>query len=230
MTEDQEQVQLGHPIPEATTLTRDEETTSALRRFSTPVGYCWIPELLHAVAQHWESTPPTVVLAAANPSQEVLDGYSRRVATIDRLLSAAPRVYVDCISTPQPSMCEREGNNLWLIRTSVDDLVVQALLLALVSSGANLYIHSVSAYHGNLAELLLSRRTGKCAFDVHGAVPEELVLQGHDDTAEEMSVREAALISSADLVVCVSNAMTEHLSAKYEAEAATVNLANCRPG
>ena len=181
--------------------------------------------MLHAIARHWDSTPPTVVLATTGPSHDVFDGYSRRVATIDQLLSAAPRIYVHCASSPQPTACKREGKDLWLISTSDDDAVVRALLLALVSNGANIYIHSVFAYHGKLAQLLLSRRTGKCAFDVHGAVPEELVLQGHDDAAEAMSTREATLVSSADLVVCVSNAMADHLSTKYkDAVAPVINI------
>ncbi|MEA4812731.1 MAG: hypothetical protein VB108_09195 [Anaerolineaceae bacterium] len=171
-----------------------------------------------AVQGLWEAkrkNKKVVLLLAPFYNQESLkDGYFKRIKAIDDILGEdILKVYVAPLSL--------DSDFDEVSKVSIDDSHIKLTLniedpektgfLKLIGQVSDLiYYHSVAFV--NATTLNMDKMQ---ILDLHGAVPEELILQGNPTQAAIESEKERVAISKVEYVICVTNAMAAYLTEKY---------------
>lgn len=138
------------------------------------------------------------------------DGMMQRIAAIDRRFASVRRTYlkVSLVGNLRGSRRQVDGTlevcrlNLFLHLPAIVRLVLAARCV---------YIHSV----GNALAVLPFYLLRPTVTDLHGAVPEEFEMSGRRFPAWRYRLVERFAVRHSRLLVAVSNAMAEHMRAKY---------------
>ena len=173
--------------------------------------------LCASLARAWTDCPPTLVLASTDPlTWEERDGYGQRVMAIDEVLAAGLRIYVKfCEERRGRPMLVHENEGTSVLEVADCDPVSKAVLAAILGYGANIYVHSIYGLQQEIVRKVIRGRLGRCVLDIHGAVPEECALYGNDSLAQMFNILEYEFYGSVDHVMCVSQKMADHLTAKH---------------
>lgn len=145
------------------------------------------------------------------------DGYYQRIRSVDTLFIDRWRIYIDNVRLP--------GRETWYDRPAPFTLVlrpygsgeqewVKRLCVVLcVLRCRVIYFHSVLSI-GTID--FLWRLPGiRKIIDIHGAVPEEFRYQGDLVSAEHFNNIERSVVSKAQYIIVVSEAMRHHIEDKY---------------
>jgi len=165
---------------------------------------------------------PTVCLLAPMPDAgDDADGYLHRIRTIDETaLSSFVRVY---LMGDRPDLArvvaEKRDEHHYFLQFNSKSIRQRRQIFSLIRSCGRLYIHSVYRFVAGP----VSRRMAKAldlpgvriVWDVHGAAPEEIEMNGELPAAARAAEIERALYRRSGAIVCVSRAMEEHLRSKY---------------
>lgn len=155
-----------------------------------------------------------VLFLAAYPEKENLkDGMVQRIASVDRYFSEVPRVYLSFSTIRAFKRFHRkEGDLVDIYRCHV--IFDFFFIISLISKSTKIYIHSLYNVIYSLLYLIFFKK--KYIFDAHGAVPEELEMEGRNLSALIYSKCETFIFSRKNLtVVCVTDAMIDHFRNKY---------------
>lgn len=155
-----------------------------------------------------------LVLTRYPTGEDLKDGYYQRVASIDALLAASPRVYASPVRkrTFLPRVSQ-VGEDVFDV-TYHPRRLLHFLFLAFVALKSRaVYVHSIYSLKSRTAWWLF-RLARRAILDFHGVVPEELALLG-DGRAAELAAVEARAIARADVIVSITTAMTEHVRRKH---------------
>lgn len=168
------------------------------------------------LAQARCTRPATVVFTFANPvTANEASGFGRRVKAVDGILALGLRVYVNFRNERRgaPLLIELGGGS-FAIELADRDPVSTALLQTILDYDTNVYLHSVYPLQGETVRQVIRDRHCRCVLDLHGAVPEECLMQNAYVRAELFKDIERQFYLSADHVVCVSQNMIDHMRTK----------------
>jgi len=161
---------------------------------------------------------PVVVLGRWYPRDEDRrDGYFQRVLQIDRLLSDHCRIYVRTQDVAGGSMLlprvSRKAPRAYELGVRRSNPFHVALAALIVLWSGRMYVHSVLRFGRLCGRLYGLARTR--VFDIHGVVPEEFLYHGDEANSRKYGELERLGLERASLMVVVTEAMAEHLRAKY---------------
>ncbi len=154
-------------------------------------------------------------LAPYFSGERLRDGYFQRVQAIDSLLSdQCLRIYaswLDCDQETRLMQCHvMDDNHLEIVYPHPHSLYDEAIGIIAKQAGM-VYHHSITFFneHASLLSDIIK------IFDMHGAYPEEERLYGRTEQAARDEYHEQLAMEHGQAVICVTNAMKEHLLAKY---------------
>ena len=158
-------------------------------------------------------SPPVLIIAPCPLGRSAAEGWMSRIRAVDRIFAGQPRVYLDVESgevPPGPPVAVAHGEaleyRLDLMRPSH-----RQLLEALLQECRFAYVHTI-----HLARFLLPYyATGKIVTDIHGIAPEEERMLGRPAHGDFYEAVEAMVMATSRLLVVVTEAMRDHLLAKY---------------
>lgn len=149
------------------------------------------------------------VIAAFPNEQNAKDGMIQRIASIDCLMAAVRRSYLDLSFR---RFVRRDVRTQGLVTVYCLNVFVHALLiLRLLRSARLVYVHS--AY--NALRVVAFPTRAHVVFDAHGIVPEELELEGHKAGARVLALAERAILRRCDTLICVTRSMLAHFQRKH---------------
>lgn len=147
-------------------------------------------------------------------SERFMDGWMSRIKTVDTLLGAKKRIYID-FQEWYPDNAEPES--------IVDTEIVKGFrvspkspqhldfVLGIFETVPFTYIHTM-----HQCEYILDFfNPKKMLVDIHGIVPEEELMLGSPERSEKFSKIEAQILSKAHHLAVVTQSMAEHLRYKY---------------
>jgi GT2 family glycosyltransferase len=172
-----------------------------------------ITALAEVMARHL-----TVVFAnSLDPSTaNETDGYDQRVLSIDQRLKERVRLYVKISENHADGFRMRFFKDFVVFDLCSTDPVYTALLFGIVKLAKTIYIHSILPIEDARVRQAVVDSKSTVIIDVHGAVPEEFAMDSSRANAALFERYEKEVISRADWIVCVSNAMIDHLRCKYD--------------
>jgi hypothetical protein len=156
---------------------------------------------------------PVLIIAPCPIGRGAAEGWMSRIRAVDRIFAGQPRVYLDVVSGEVPlgpPVATTHGEaleyRLDLLRPSH-----RHLLETLLQECRFAYVHTI-----HLARFLLPYYpTGKIVTDIHGIVPEEERMLGRRAHGDFYEAVEATVMATSRLLVVVTEAMRDHLLAKY---------------
>ncbi len=172
--------------------------------------------LLLTFAKILSENDVTIVFADLNPkSCDARDGYVQRVLAMDDVMSGHSRIYIlyDEAFRGLPTL-ETLGERQYLFRIADRAPLAEALLAAL-GALCRCYVHSVLRLGSETTRRYVSARPKTVIFDAHGSVPEEFQMYADPFGAQTHEAYEALLFRQAGRVICVSQAMADHMGAKH---------------
>lgn len=152
-----------------------------------------------------------IVFLVKHPSRmDEKDGFAQRVAWIDNLVSDKKRLYLDVSlkrnikrnSIVLDSLVKIEEVNIFLHFNIIYSFIKKASVV---------YFHSIFSS----VKFLPAYFFKKTITDVHGVVPEELLLSGQKKRAVFFGVIEKFVVAKGDALIYVTSAMREHFYKKY---------------
>jgi len=151
-------------------------------------------------------------------ANDKIEGYFSRVLKVDRLLRNFRLIYVERVQRSERFLPKLEIVDLDVLRLEIQTSHPLHLgyFIYLILRYRRIYCHSLF----NASTLLnwVFKIPGiKSIWDVHGAVPEELKMEGETDRAKYYEILEARLLRSAEKIIVVSEAMQQHLLKKHQA-------------
>jgi hypothetical protein len=145
------------------------------------------------------------------------DGYYQRIRAIDSLFMDKWRIYIDSVrlsgrdfwyDLPEPRVLVLRPHGRGVQRVFIEFWIRLCILHARL-----VYFQSVLSTSGK--EFFWENLKINKIIDVHGAVPEEFKYQGDENTSQYFDQVEHFVITHANYIVVVSNAMQIHLVNKY---------------
>ena len=175
--------------------------------------------VLLALARAWSNGTPILFITQSNAdpiTSNEQDGYVQRVRSIDAIFKGRMRIYLqfDEEQRNRPSL-ERKSDEVYCIIMARQDPIGKALILAILGEGAQVYMHSILPLGIPFIWEIFDHRTGAAVLDLHGAVPEEFLMQEDPFSANVYEKYEQSIVNKVDLLVCVSEQMAQHLAKKY---------------
>jgi len=156
-----------------------------------------------------------IILLTHYPSvNELLDGYFQRVMAVDKLFVDTARYYVDYDSGGWIPRIGKIGENLFEIKTSRYNPLGLFLILRTALESDLVYLHSVFRLRSGFHRLLFSIAKMKIV-DLHGAVPEELAMNGKNGETVLFEKVERFAVRRADVIVSVSHVLGRHIRKKH---------------
>lgn len=151
--------------------------------------------------------------------RDLSDGYFVRVKEVDEIVGDFRRVYVatDSALGFLPRL-RRPASRVLEITLNPSSKFHFALLLAACFLAKFIYVHSVLRMEHRAFREAYKRAWAFKVFDVHGVVPEEFRLHDDEISAGIFEGIERDLIRESDAVICVTDAMKNHLFLKYPLE------------
>jgi len=168
-----------------------------------------------------KKNPSICVFAPFFALSDEKDGYIRRIEAVDRsLLDGMVRFY---LMGGHPELTSANilssDNEHYYIEFDSRDCKQRKNALSLITTCGRAYIHSVYRFVADPVsprmQRFIRRRDVKLCWDVHGAVPEEIMLNGEMHIASVAGRIEKRLYRNADIIICVSQSMADHLAEKY---------------
>lgn len=141
------------------------------------------------------------------------EGWMSRIRAVDRIFGSSQRIYVDPYTgaTAGPPVPQAHNESLVEYRLALTRPDHHMLLETLVKASRFVYVHTA-----HLARYLLPfYPTGKIVTDMHGIVPEEERMLGRTELGTYYEGVERVVLKCSRLVVVVTDAMRDHLSAKH---------------
>lgn len=156
-----------------------------------------------------------VIMAPGYKTEDLKDGYYRRIKAIDDLYSESSlRIYI----SSKDADWKNQSLKVELLQAEQIDLRYclgfqphEVLIKEIISKSDVLYHHSIAYLNASF----LSVQGVVKVLDAHGAVPEELCLYGLDAEADLSAQNERLAFEKMDLVVTVSENMRRHFINKY---------------
>lgn len=141
---------------------------------------------------------------------DMKDGYLRRVAFCDGLMSERKRIVLDLEKKVKKTMIQKRGKKV-VVTFSRNRLVRIIWVNILLLLNHEVYCESV----WQVRKMVLWLPFVKLIVDVHGAVPEEEFLYRKFESAARYGDIEEVVVQKAQYLFCVTEAMEEHLRRKY---------------
>lgn len=155
-----------------------------------------------------------LVIGQLPARENARDGMVQRIASVDALFGAEPRVYLAPRHEPQegePFQLSEAAPGLRAGRPNLFDRADVEQMVALARQARAVYVHSVHWAQHVLPLYLL----GHVITDLHGVVPEEQRMLGHPEEAAQLERVERFALTHGLATVVVSGVMAAHLRAKY---------------
>lgn len=141
----------------------------------------------------------------------VREGWMARIASVDGIFTGIRRLYVNPLRAAGRGPLRYLSPEVAEISLALDDKDNLFTLENFVVNSNLVYVHTT-----HLARFMLPwLSSGKVVVDIHGAAPEEEVMQGNLLEARALGQAEEAMLSNARAVVVVSEAMSLHFGQKY---------------
>jgi hypothetical protein len=155
---------------------------------------------------------PLIILAPYPKQELLLDGWFRRIAQIEKCLLGLPRIYIriDKNHLGNAIYYRKLSTEIIEISWNPDNSAQTHEVAKLINPSKVLYCHTTH-YAEYIHKLEFD---GKIILDMHGAAPEEELLNGNLQTSNILSKVESEIVNSCDLLIVVSNAMSNHLRNK----------------
>ena len=155
------------------------------------------------------------VMAPIFNSENIRDGYYRRIKAIDDLMGENTlRIYMSWFGADYESgalhVQEYDAHHIHLSYISGNERH-NRILLQIAKEAGMVYHHSV----GYSNEGINRCRRVKKIFDLHGALPEELVMYGNYPQSVIESKNERLAVEYGDALVAVTRSMKTHINRKY---------------
>lgn len=144
-------------------------------------------------------------------SIEARDGMMQRIVAIDSLFSGRSRTYIKVNFFSQWKL-RKEEPSLHVKVYKVNFFLHFSLLIYLIIIARCIYVHSL----GNALALLPFYPFVKVLTDMHGAMPEELKMQGKKLACLRYELVERYVVRQSKIIVSVSKAMSNHFRKKYK--------------
>lgn len=176
-----------------------------------------VQPLAVALGSLFEDGPPCLVLTMdTDPvTGDERDGYVQRVIAIDHVLAERSRIYLKIVESRHGRpVLRRLRQGIWRLEIAHRCDVGEAILSATIALGAPVYSHSLVGIDPPVVRKLLPERRGPFLMDMHGAVPEEFVLYDDHFMAQKYAAYETWAARHSDAIVCVTDAMADHLGSK----------------
>ncbi len=166
-------------------------------------------------------SPSVVVMAPMFTEENGKDGYIQRIRSIDELvLKDRIRFY---IMGDHPELdqivVKKIDNDHYYLEFNSENLEHMQYINSLAFRCGTLYVHSVYRFMAgpvsHMMQGILDVTNIRIFWDVHGAVPEECVLNGDPGIAKVAGSVEEKLFQKSDVIICVNEAMKNHLKDKY---------------
>lgn len=161
--------------------------------------------------------PPQLDIAVVAPfptAERVREGWMSRIASVDRILAGCQRVYLFFAEHHRVGIDDTVRQldaTGWEICLHPGEAVHQSLVTEIVERVRSVYVHTV-----HLADFIRPwLPSGKCIVDIHGITPEEEIMLGRPHLAPHYAEVERDVLVHARQAVVVTNAMAQHLAAKY---------------
>ena len=158
-------------------------------------------------------TAPIVIVAPCPLGKGAVEGWMSRISAIDRFFAGRRRIYLDFVSGgAQPGVpIALQHGEASEYRLDMADAWHRAFVEQQILSACFVYVHTV-----HLARYILPYYpTGRIVTDVHGIVPEEELMMGRPSHADFYEAVECVVAMNSRLLVVVTEAMKDHLRAKY---------------
>lgn len=165
--------------------------------------------------------PTICVLAPLITEQNPADGYLQRIHAVDGLFPQQfLRIYLmGDAPDGEPMNMEEVDEQHFFIRFDSFDKRQLCFVFRLIEAVGRTYIHSAyRLFAGRVSPKMtemLQLPGVQHIWDVHGAVPEECELNGDPGIARVAERIEEQLYRRSSLILCVSEAMKQHLREKY---------------
>gem|GEM_PF-3313089 len=153
------------------------------------------------------------------------DGYFQRVLSINLQLEEINRQYIRYSKAyfsflPQKNVINNEGVEFLI--NPLNPLHLLFVIVKVLSSDA-IYFHSIYRLHSFFHRLLFLIAK-KSIIDLHGAVPEELEMQGKIKEYRVFEKVEKFAIKNADIIICVTEKLLYHIKNKYQIDYSQKNF------
>ena len=166
---------------------------------------------IFAVLRHAAKKHSICIVAPYYTKEKMSDGYFRRVAFSDDLLSPLPRIFIDLENPSKVTFFQKIDDKKIVLHFSPNK-IIRAIVPVLVFIFCHrVYFESV----WQVRKKLLYFPFLKAYIDMHGSVPEEEFLGKRYANAQKYGEVEEATVKRAKHIFCVSEAMVRHFREKY---------------
>lgn len=152
---------------------------------------------------------PLIVVSAYPTAANLRDGMVQRIAAVDSILEAWPRMYLEISFRHHWRLHIRHEHGATILRLNY--FLHFPILLKALRRAPAIYIHS--AY--NALKIPYFKKASTIIYDIHGVVPEENEASGNHLLAYLLARAERRAINAAGLVVTVSTKMSQYYQHKY---------------
>lgn len=144
--------------------------------------------------------------------EEYRDGFYQRVENIDNFFSEDERIYLNVSLFKNLNFKSIQHNNR--LQVSCNLFLHFFYILRAFKKSNLVYIQSI--YNALNLILFIIFFNKRYILDLHGVVPEELVMQGKIFKSKIFNIVERILFKKIDIAIAVTNAMANHFSKKYK--------------
>ncbi|MEN8276051.1 glycosyl transferase family 1 [Acinetobacter seifertii] len=144
--------------------------------------------------------------------EEYRDGFYQRVENIDNFFSEDERIYLNVSLFKNLNFKSIQHNNR--LQVSCNLFLHFFYILRAFKKSNLVYIQSIYNALNLILFILFFNKI--YILDLHGVVPEELVMQGKIFKSKIFNIVERILFKKIDIAIAVTNAMANHFSKKYK--------------
>ena len=160
------------------------------------------------------------MLATMYNDDNITDGYIQRVFAIDNdALNGIGKLYFEHVPDIDQLLYERVDELHMIIKVNLLNELNVKVITGLFKKCRVVYAHSVfRCSEWELNPQILKWLVQNQVFfivDMHGAVPEEIAMQGHAIIAHVHQKTEEIVMAGANRIICVNHAMQDHYLNKY---------------
>ncbi|MDO7483953.1 glycosyl transferase family 1 [Acinetobacter baumannii] len=144
--------------------------------------------------------------------EEYRDGFYQRVENIDNFFKEDERIYLNVSLFKNLNLKSTQYNNR--LQVSCNLFLHFFYIFSTFKKSNFVYIQSV--YNALNLIIFIIFFDKKYVLDLHGVVPEELVMQGKILKSKILNTVEKILFKKIDIAIAVTNTMANHFSKKYK--------------
>jgi hypothetical protein len=162
-------------------------------------------------------TRPIMVLSMVDPVHaDEREGYTQRIRAFGATFADHDRLYVQIKQRPGQFSLVPIGEKALLLAIADNDPVGEAVLRMALRGARAIYAHSILPLASASFWKLIDHQKAPFILDLHGAVPEEFLLQGEQQRAQTFERIEGQAARSVDQLVCVTDKMAQHFQHKHQ--------------